>query len=163
MDSALLVAQIIATCSLASWLTLGVRDNLLHPSVNETYTAEVMNMTRMRLEYPAEFAQVAHRAIADRRIQLIAFRLVIGAELLTTLLLWLGTIALLLGLAGAAKTETAQMLALYGASAFVAIWSAFLIVGNHFCYWLCHEGAQNTHFQMTLWGLATVILLAQGS
>ena len=54
------------------------------------------------------------------------------------------------------------MIALFGATAFVAIWSGFLVVGNYFSYWFCHEGAQNTHYQMTLWGLATAILLIQG-
>ncbi|MFL2786550.1 MAG: DUF2165 family protein [Paracoccaceae bacterium] len=37
-----------------------------------------------------------------------------------------------------------------------------MIAGNWFCYWFCHEGAQNTHFQMTLWGMATMVLIAIG-
>jgi predicted small integral membrane protein len=83
------------------------------------------------------------------------------AELLATILLWVGTIALVMALAGAATIETARMLATFGATAFIAVWSAFLIAGNYFCYWLGHEGAQTTHFHLTLSGLGTLILLAQ--
>jgi len=162
MDAALLLAQIVTTGSLACWLTVGVRDNLLHPSMNETYTAEVMEMTRLQHDYPAEYAQVAHRAITSRHIQTLAFRGVVASELVAAFLLWIGALALLMALVGVASEDTARTLAMYGTTAFVAIWSGFLVVGNHFSYWFCHEGAQNTHFQMTLWGIGALILLVQG-
>ncbi len=161
MDTALLVAQIVATTGLAGWLCLGVRDNLLHPSLNETYTAEVMEMTRLRAEYPEAYAHVAHRAVTDRRLQLLAFRSVVAVELVATIVLCIASLALCLALVNAVSPDTARVLAIYGASAFTVIWSGFLVVGNHFSYWYCHEGAQNTHYQMTLWGLGTLILLAQ--
>lgn len=161
METALLVAQIVATGALAGWLTTGVRDNILFPSLNETYTAEVLEIARMREEYPEAYKEVAHRAITDRRIQIWAFRMVVFAELFATILLWTGTVALLMALAGATATDTARMLAIFGATAFIAVWAAFLIVGNYFCYWFGHEGAQNTHFQLTLCGIGTLVLLAQ--
>ncbi|MGA9410565.1 MAG: DUF2165 family protein [Roseobacter sp.] len=162
MEAALLLTQLVATGVLSCWLTVGVRDNLLHPLMNETYTAQVMEMIRLRLEYPVEYEQIAHREITDRRIQTLAFRGIVAAEIIATLLLWMGTLALLMAVIGATPLDTAQPLAIYGATAIVAIWAGFLIVGNHFSYWLGHEGAQNTHFQMTLWGVSTLILLAQG-
>ena len=162
METVLLSAQLVATAGLAGWLTTGVLDNLLHPSINETYTAEVMSMIRMREEYPEAYRQVAHRAVTSRRVQVFAFRTVVAAELVATLLLWVGTGMLLLSIAGAVPAETARTLATLGATAFLMIWSAFLIVGNYFGYWFCHEGAQNTHYQMTLWGLGVLILLTQG-
>lgn len=160
MDQMLIAAQTLATGLVAAWLTLGVRDNILHPSVNETYTAEVMAMTRMKAEYPDAFAHVAHRAVTNRTLQRIAFRLVVGAELLATLILWAGVIGLIMGLVGTGHVETGRSIALAGTMLFTAVWAGFLIVGNHFCYWFCHEGAQNTHYQMTLWGVGTMILLA---
>ena len=160
MEMTLITAQALATGLIAAWLTLGVRDNLLYPSVNETYTAEVLEMRRMRDAYPDAFAPVAHRAITNRRVQLLAFRAVVAAELAATLILWAGVIALLMALAGTASSDGARAVALAGAMAFTALWAGFLIVGNHFCYWFCHEGAQNTHYQMTLWGVGTMILLA---
>ncbi|MFK7744428.1 MAG: DUF2165 family protein [Roseobacter sp.] len=162
MQTALLLAQIVATGSITAWLFTGLRDNILYPSVNETYTAEVMAMTRMRTEYPDAFAEVSHRAITDRRVQVFAFRTVVAAEGLATLLLAVGTGALIMALFGAVDAQNARAFAIYGASAFLAVWASFLVVGNHFSYWFCHEGAQNTHYQMTLWGLGTLILLAQG-
>ncbi len=162
METAILFAQLVTTTALAGWLTTGVRDNLLYPSLNETYTAEVLEITRMREEYPEAYEKVAHRAIIDRRLQLWAFRLVVAAELTATVLLWIGTLALLLALPGAIDAEVARTWAVIGVVAFVCVWSSFLIVGNHFCYWFGHEGAQNTHFQLTIWGVGTLILLAQG-
>ena len=162
METTLVAAQTLATGLIAAWLTLGVRDNLLHPSVNETYTAEVMEMTRMKAEYPDAFAPVAHRAVTNRRLQLLAFRAVVAAELIATLLLWAGVVGLLMALVGTGMVENGRSIAMIGAMAFTAVWAGFLIVGNHFCYWFCHEGAQNTHYQMTLWGLGTMIFLAMG-
>ncbi|MEX0311837.1 MAG: DUF2165 domain-containing protein [Tateyamaria sp.] len=160
MDQMLIAAQALATGLVAGWLTLGVRDNILHTSVNETYTAEVMEMTRMRDEYPDAFAHVAHRAITNRPLQKLAFRLVVGAEALATLVLWAGVIGLIMALVGTGTADTGRSIAMAGTMLFTAVWAGFLIVGNHFCYWFCHEGAQNTHYQMTLWGVATMILLA---
>lgn len=162
METTVLAAQALATGLIGAWLTLGVRDNILHPAVNETYTAEVMAMTRMRAEYPDEFAHVAHRAVTNRTVQKWAFRLVVAAELMAALLLWAGVIALLLAIFGTVSVETGQSVALIGAMLFTAVWAGFLIIGNHFCYWFCHDGAQNTHYQMTLWGVGTMILLAIG-
>ena len=162
MENALLLAQAVATAGLAGWLTTGVLDNLLHPSMNETYTAEVMSMDRMRAAYPEAYAEVAHRAVTNRGLQLVAFRSIVVAEFIATLLLWGGVLALVAALFGAATAETSRTVALYGATAFTAVWSGFLVAGNYFSYWFCHEGAQNTHYQMTLWGLGTIILLAQG-
>lgn len=92
MEAALLLTQLVATGVLSCWLTVGVRDNLLHPLMNETYTAQVMEMIRLRQEHPVEYEQVAHRAITDRRIQTLAFRGIVAAEIFATLLLWIGTL-----------------------------------------------------------------------
>lgn len=162
METAILVSQICTTASLAAWITTGVRDNIFKPMLNETYTAEVLSMARMRDEYPEAFAEVAHRAINDRKLQRTAFYLVVAVEFFATVMLWIGTIALVMALVGTATGETARSLALYGTTAFCAVWAGMLIVGNYFNYWFGHEGAQNTHFQLTLWGLGTSLLLIVG-
>ena len=119
-------------------------------------------MARLRDDYPEAYAEVAHRAITDRRLQRAVFRLVVTVELLATVLLCVGTIALLMALVGVTAVETARALALFGTTAFGAVWAGMLIVGNYFNYWFGHEGAQNTHFQLTLWGLGTSLLLVAG-
>lgn len=161
MDATILLAvQGFATFLIAAWLTIGVWDNIIFPAINETYTAQVVSMERMRDEFPDEFAPVAHRAITNRRVQQLMFRSVVVAETAATVLLWLGVIATLMALIGTAGAETAKLMTLLGAAAFTGVWASFLIVGNYFCYWFCHEGAQNTHYQMTLWGLGTMIFVA---
>lgn len=162
IDTAVLFAQTCATAALAAWMFTGLRDNLLYPSQNETYTAEVMEMRRLRDEYPEAFAPVAHRAVTDRARQLMAFRAVVAAEALACLLLVLGTLALVGALLGAIAPDTARAMAIIGTTVFTAVWAGMLIVGNHFCYWFGHEGAQLTHYHMNLWGLATLILLILG-
>ena len=87
------------------------------------------------------------------------FRLIVFAELVAAILLWIGVIWLALAAFGIAGAESARIAALIGILAFTSIWAGFLIVGNHFGYWYCHEWAQNTHFQLATWGTAAMILL----
>ena len=163
MATALLFAQFVATGLIASWLALGLRDNILYPALNGTYTGEVMQMTRMQADYPEAYQQVAHRAVTDPRLHRLAFRAVVLAEALATLVLTVGTLWLLAALIGLGDSTAARAVALTGAALFTGVWGGFLVIGNHFSYWFCHEGAQNTHYQMTLWGVGTMILLAQGA
>ncbi|MBC6407615.1 MAG: DUF2165 domain-containing protein [Rhodobacteraceae bacterium] len=158
-ETVLLLAQLTAVTAIAGWLSTGAWDNLVHPDNNELYTSQVMAMDRMKEEYPVEYARVAHRAITDRTIQKLAFRLVVAAEVGATIVLWIGTLALLGALIGVTAVETARALALLGGLMFTAVWAGFLIVGNYFCYWFSHAESQNTHYQMTLWGLVNMILL----
>ncbi len=159
-DTALLFAQTVATGSIAAWMFTGVRDNILHPSQNGAFVTEVMEMRRIRDQYPEAYIPVAHRAVTDRRRQRLAFRAVVAAEALACLLLVIGTVALGLALFGIVSDDTARAVAIVGATVFMAIWSGMLIVGNHFSYWFGHEGAQLTHYHMNLWGLGTILLLA---
>ena len=119
-----------------------------------------MALERMREEHPEEFARVAHRAVENRALQKLAFQFVVFAELFVFLVLAAAVVAFLMALVGTGASETARDIALLGATMFTAIWSGFLVVGNYFCYWYCHEGGQNTHDQMTLWGMANIILIA---
>lgn len=159
-ETVILIAQTVSVASIAAWLATGVYDNIRYPENNELYTAQVMSMERMRDEYPDEYARVAHRAIDDRGAQQLAFRIVVAAELAACVMLFAGVVALLMALAGTGSIETGRSIALIGATMFTAVWAGFLVVGNYFCYWFCHEGGQNTHYQMTLWGMANIILLA---
>ena len=163
IEKTILLAQMVSLSGLAAWLSTGIWDNLRHPENNETYTAQVMSMARMQAEYPDEFARVAHRAVSSRRLQQLAFRFVVLAEVAATLVLWLGVGALAMAMSGALDPALARAVGLIGAMMFTAIWAGFLVVGNFFSYWFCHEGAQNTHYQMTLWGTANMIFLAVAS
>lgn len=163
LDLTILLVLTVNVAFLAAWLTVGALENLFHPFLNETYTAEVMDMARMREDYPEAYAIVAYRRITNPGFRRILFRIIVAWELSAAATLWVGTAALALALVGVTATATALALALLGALLFTATWCGFLVVGNWFCYWFGHEGGQNTHFQMTLWGLGNMILLIAAS
>lgn len=158
-DLVLLIAQILTVTALAAWITTGVWDNIVHPDNNRLFAAQVMALERMRQDYPTEYARVAHRAVNDPALHRLAFRFIVACEVLAMIVLWAGAGALVLSGFGAIPSQTALALAMLGTVLFTSVWSGFLVVGNYFCYWFCHEAGQNTHFQMTLWGLATLIVL----
>ncbi len=160
VDSIILLTQTALVTFQALWLGSGVRDNILYPSINETFTAQVMDMAYLREDDPSAYALVAHRRVTSRAWQKAAFRLVVAWELLSTVTLVAAVVTLILALFGGVAAEFARGLALFAVLMFTTTWAMFLVVGNHFCYWFGHEGAQNTHFQMTLWGIATLIFLA---
>ncbi len=159
MEVMMEVVQIVITALLAGWLTIGVRDNILHPEINEQYTAEVLSMARLERDYPDEFARMSQRALTNRVTQRLLFRLIVITEALVAGALWIGVVGLLMGLAETGSAEVGQMIAVGAALGFTTLWGMFLIVGNYFCYWFCHVEAQATHFFMLLWGLATLIVL----
>ncbi len=156
----LLIAQASATFFLAAWLSTGVFENVFYSDLNRTFTSEVLDFTRMREQYPDAYARVAHRRITNPKALNGLFRLIVLWELVAVLALWAGVVALVLAVFGNLGPDAARAWALLGALLFTSTWAGFLIVGNWFCYWFCHEGAQNTHYQMTLWGFATMLLLA---
>ncbi|MFN3646729.1 MAG: DUF2165 family protein [Gemmobacter sp.] len=161
METILPLVQAGVLALMAAWLTLGLRDNLVHPDLNETFTAEVLSLARMKRDYAAIAAMVAHRAIDDRRTQRRLFRLIVAAEALVVLALWVAVATLCAHLAGLLPHAPAQAVGLLAAFGFTALWGAFLVAGNHFCYWFCHDAAQNTHFQLALWGMGAMLLLVQ--
>ncbi len=154
-----LVAQSAAVFFLAAWLSTGFVENVLHPDLNETFTAQVLSMERMREEYPEAYMVVAHRRVENPAIQKFLFKLIVCWEGVATFALWCGVASLILAVFGVVAPQNARAIGVLGVLLFIATWAGFLIVGNWFCYWFCHEGAQNTHYQMTLWGLGTLILL----
>ena len=158
----ILIAQAASVFFLAAWLTTGVFENVFYSTLNSTFTAEVLDMARMREDYPEAYEVVSYRRITNPKVQLALFRLIVAWELVAMIVLWVGTTAFILTLADLMEADTARILGLAGVLLFTATWAGFLIVGNWFCYWFCHEGAQNTHYQMTLWGLGTMILLVAG-
>ncbi len=161
-ETAILLSQAVSVFFLAAWLTTGVIENLFHSRLNSTFTAEVMDMARMREDYPDAYQDVAYRRVTSKGLQKFLFRLIVAWETAVSVLLWIGFVALAMALFGLMEVSSARTLAVLGSLAFTSVWAGFLIGGNWYCYWFCHEGAQNTHYQMTLWGLGTLILLASG-
>lgn len=162
LETIILVAQTACVLFMAAWLTIGVLDNIFHSALNSTITAEVLDMTRMREEFPEAYEAVAHRRISSASIQKWLFAFIVVWEVVAAIALWSGFALLLMAALGQVEPATGRSLAVLGALLFTSIWVGFLVGGNWFCYWFCHEGAQNTHFQMTLWGIVTMIFLVVG-
>lgn len=159
-DVILLIAQTFSVFFLAAWLSTGVFENVVYPDLNRQFTSEVLDFTRMREDYPDAYARVAYRRISSPTKQNWLFRIIVAWEIVAVVALWGATVALVMSVFGLIEHDAARAFGLLGALFFTSTWAGFLIVGNWFCYWFCHEGAQNTHFQMTLWGFVTMILLA---
>ncbi len=159
LDTVLLGVACLNLDFMAAWLTVGALENLFHPFLNETYTAQVMDMQRMREEYPEAYEHVAYRRLTNPVLRNLLFRFIVLWELLAMAGLWTGTVALGGAVLSIVGPETAITLGLIGTALFCSVWAAFLIAGNYFCYWFGHEGGQNTHFQMLHWGLANAVIL----
>ncbi len=160
METMVAIAQTCLTAHLGAWLLLGVRDNIVHPSMNGTGTKEVLELTRLREEYPEDYRLIEGRRVTNHALQRAIFVFIVCFEVLVCLVLWGATLWMALALGGLADLEQARIAALVGTLGFTSIWSGFLIVGNHFAYWYCHQWSQNTHFQMVLWGIGTMVFLA---
>ncbi|MGY6534663.1 MAG: DUF2165 family protein [Pararhodobacter sp.] len=141
-------------------MTVALHDNLRHPEINEQFTREFLSLARIKCDYPGVLVQLEKRSINDPRIHRAVFLAIVIAEMVVVALLWFATAALVAAAAGMLSQTVGRALALVGAFGFVAIWAAFVTVGNHFIYWLCHEGAHATYFQLLLWGMATLLLIA---
>ncbi len=160
LDNAVLIAQAVFTLSLGTWMFAGVRDNILHPDMNRLFVAQVLRLDRIREDYPDDYAHISHRAIHNETVHLWMFRLVVLIELVACIALLVSAGLLFAALAGFGGIETARSIAILSTLIFTSIWCGFVIVGNHFAYWYCHEGAQVTHFHLALLGLGNMIFLA---
>ena len=159
LDLVLPLAQFALVLFLALWLTIGAFENVVHPTLNETFTSQVLDMTHMREQFPEAYAAVAYRRVASPGLRRFLFRFIVTWEVTATVALWIGTVTVGLAMLGQMSPDVARGWAILGVLLFTTTWAGFLVAGNWFCYWFCHEGAQNTHYQMTLWGLATMIFL----
>ena len=143
----------------AAWLTMGVLDNILHPSINRGDVARVLRLGALE-EYPEVYALVSHRRIDNPVVVTWLFRLIVLAELIATILLWLATLALFAAAFGRIDSDPARALGLAAMMAFIGVWAAFLVGGQWFDYWYAPLG-QATHLMATIWGIASLAVLAQ--
>jgi hypothetical protein len=92
----------------------------------------------------------------------VLFRMLVAAEVIVSILLWLGALALLLAAFGLFDDDAANTLAHIGVLGFIAIWASLLIGGQWFWYRIGLAAAQQAHFFLTIWGIATLTYLSAG-
>ncbi|MBI1416803.1 MAG: DUF2165 family protein [Limimaricola sp.] len=143
----------------AVWMTVAVADNWRHPKLNEDAVAVVVRFDLMQEQYPDEFRMVSHRQITSpARIRLL-FRAMRLAETLSALGLMISAVLLVLAAAGVVSGNVATGTAVLNATFFSMIWAGFVIGGNYFAYWYCHQWAQSNHFMLMYWGFFVLITL----
>lgn len=160
METMLLIAQTAVTACLCGWIAVGAYDNWRHPALNREAVAAVLRLDMLARDYPEVFDRLRHRRIDSEAVIGGIFRAVVLWETFAALLLLIGAGALALALLGAVDVEAARVLAMTGALAFTLTWAGFLVCGDWFAYWFCHQWAQASHFFLALWGVGAMILLA---
>lgn len=159
-DTILLLAQAILTSCNAAWMVAGALNNWVKPRLNYVGVRAVMRFEGMDVDYPEDYAQVAHRRIDNPVLHKIAFGSIVASETISALTLTTGAVLLWIALLGGGDPTLGATIAMLGALAFVINWTGFLIGGEYFCYWYTYFNAQATHLLLLVWGVLTLIFLA---
>jgi predicted small integral membrane protein len=146
----------------AAWLTVAVFDNIRYPRLNERGFARVLGMELVKQQDPDVYADVSDRRVDNPRMEKVLFRMLVAAEVIVSILLWLGALALLLAAFGLFDDDAANTLAHIAVLGFIAIWASLLIGGQWFWYRIGLAAAQQAHFSLTIWGIATLTYLSAG-
>ncbi|MDG4650527.1 DUF2165 family protein [Roseibacterium sp. SDUM158017] len=159
MDSLLLLVEAALVAGLGTWMAVAVADNWRHPKMNEEGVAMVVRFDLMAIEYPEDYRLVAHRRIEDPATIRRLFHTIRAAETLAAISLVVSALLLVLAAARAASSEVATGAAIVSSAFFTLVWGCFVIGGNYFAYWYCHQWAQSNHFMLMYWGFFVLIVL----
>ncbi|TNF65141.1 MAG: DUF2165 family protein [Rhodobacteraceae bacterium] len=159
MDQVLLLVEAALVAGPGLWMAVAVFDNWRHPRLNEAAVATVVRLDLLAQDYPEDFALIAHRRIdAPRTIRRLFWAIRLAETVAAAALI--GSALLLLLAAGAlVPVALATGAAIVSAAFFTLIWAGFLIGGNYFAYWYCHQWAQSNHFMLMVWGLLVLLVL----
>ena len=159
METMTLCMDALLVAALGAWIGIGALENIREPRLNAEMVADVLAMAKMRREYPDAFALVGGNRVEDPGFHRVVFGAIVIGESLATLLLIAGALGLAGAAAGLCDAGAARLVAVGGTLAFTMVWSAFLVGGQWFHYWLAEQDAQHTHFLLAIWGVATLIVL----
>ncbi|MGV8831216.1 MAG: DUF2165 family protein [Devosia sp.] len=159
MPQMLIWVQFFMVAMPTLWLALGALENIRAPSANGSMVADALAMRPMAEQFPELYAALGRNRIESPAFHRWAFIAIVVSESLVALIMLAGTAALFLAALGALDLEFSRLLATIGVLGFTMIWSAFLVGGQWVHYWAGSEGAQHTHFMLTIWGSAVLCLL----
>ena len=159
METILFLVDAALVAGLGVWMSVAVADNWRHPKLNEEAVAMVVRFDLMAEQFPEDYAAIAHRRIGDRATIRRLFHTIRLAETAAAVALLGSAAALLLAAAGAVGAAPAAGAALLSTAGFVSIWAGFVIGGNYFAYWYCHQWAQSNHFMLMFWGFFVLVVL----
>ena len=159
METLVLLIEAALVGSLAAWMCVAVFDNWRHPKLNKDAVAMVMRFELMEKDYPDDFALVAHRKIENPKIIDWSFQGIRLAETLAAILLAVSFCLLIAAAFGVVSQPFASGLAIAATAFFALIWAGFIIGGNYFHYYYCHQWGQSNHFMFMYWAFFVLIIL----
>jgi predicted small integral membrane protein len=159
MEAILFLVDAILVAGLGLWMTVAVADNWRHPKMNEEAVAMVVRFDLMAEQFPDDYRLVAHRRIESPALIGFLFRAMRLAESIAAIALLTSALLLILASSGAVSGTLATGVAVPSAAFFTMIWGGFVIGGNYFAYWYCHQWAQSNHFMLMYWGFFVLIVL----
>jgi len=159
MQTVLLLVEAALVAGLGAWMAVAVYDNWHHPRLNREAVAMVMRFDFMARDYPEDFAIVAHRRIDSPKLIEAAFQAVRMAETLAALALLGSALALVGAALGAVDADIATAAAIVSTAYFSLIWAGFIIGGNYFHYYYCHQWGQSNHFMFMYWGFLVLLVV----
>jgi predicted small integral membrane protein len=159
MVTILFLVEAALVASLGTWMAVAVADNWRHPRLNEEAVAMVLRLELMAEQYPEEYRMVAHRRIDSPGVTRMLFRSIRLAETVAALALYGAAALLLLAALGLVAPAPATAAAVLSTAFFILIWGGFVIGGNYFAYWFCHQWAQSNHFMLMFWGFFVLVVL----
>jgi predicted small integral membrane protein len=151
--------EAVLVAGLGIWMTLAVYDNWRHPDLNRQAVRMVMQFDVMERDYPDDYAIIAHRRVNDLRLINIVFQMIRITETTAALALLSGSGLLFLSAADLINADIAGIVAIVGVTFFSMIWAGFIIGGNYFHYYYCHQWGQSNHFMFMYWGLFVLVVL----
>jgi len=159
MDAVMLLVEAALVAGLGTWMAVAVTDNWRHPKLNRDAVAMVMRLDLMERDFPDDYKVVAHRRIDNEAFITLCFNLIRLAETAAAVILFAAALALALASFGAADMAFATNAALLATTFFILIWSGFIVGGNYFHYYFCHQWGQSNHFMFMYWGFFVLLVL----
>ena len=158
-EQLLLFVEAALVAGLGIWMSVAVYDNWRHPYLNREAVAMVMRFDIMERDYPDDYAIVAHRKIENPTVIDLAFQTIRLAETLAAILLMAGAGLLALSALGSISADFATTWAVLATTFFSLIWAGFIVGGNYFHYYYCHQWGQSNHFMFMYWGFFVLMML----
>jgi len=147
-----------ALVAIATWLTIAVLNNWRDQPTNWALLGTMMRQDLLKDE-PVLGQGLKHRRIEDPEFPKKTLKIIIGAQVLIAMLLWIAAIVSGLDWLGYVDGIFAIATINIAVGAFFALWTIFLCGGLWFGYWIKTWHVQQVHFTLfiialLLWQLA---------
>jgi predicted small integral membrane protein len=156
---AMLLIEAVLVAALGLWMAVAVYDNWRHAQLNRNGVAMVMRFDVMARDFPDDFKVVAHRRVDSEALITLAFNAIRMAETIAAIALFATAAGLALAGFGLFDAGSATTAAQVATTFFVLIWAGFIIGGNYFHYYYCHQWGQSNHFMFMYWGFFVLLVL----